>query len=94
MVATLRRQYMADVIQQAHAHRFKAPEDGPQKQAIVISESWMKELSKHPYFSSTNLRINIFRITWDWDLLAEGKSEITEATSRTEAIQAWQVAQL
>lgn len=52
VVATLRRQYMQDVIQQAHSHRFKAPEDDAKKESIVVSNAWLEELNKHPYFSS------------------------------------------
>jgi len=40
------------VIQQAHSHRFKAPEDDAKKESIVVSNAWLEELNKHPYFSS------------------------------------------
>ena len=43
---------MQDVISQAHAIRFKAPDNDPKKDSIVVSEQWMVELNKHPYFSS------------------------------------------
>ena len=43
---------MQDVISQTHAFRFKAPDDDPKKDSIVVSEQWMVELNKHPYFSS------------------------------------------
>ena len=43
---------MQDVIAKAHANRFKAPEDDPKKDSIVVSEQWMEELNRHPYYSS------------------------------------------
>lgn len=51
VLATLRRQYMTDVIKQAHEHRYKAADDDPKKESIVVSSAWMDELTKHPYFS-------------------------------------------
>ena len=48
---------MHDVISQAHAFRFKAPDDEPKKNSIVVSEQWMVELNKHPYFSSKLFKI-------------------------------------
>jgi len=36
---------------QAHENRFKAPEDDPKKESIVVSSTWLEELKKHPYFS-------------------------------------------
>ena len=58
VMCTLRRQYMVDIIQQAHSNRFKLPEDDPKKKGIVISEAWLQELKKHPYFSSNNKNHN------------------------------------
>ena len=49
---------MTDIIQEAHKNRFKLNDDDKDKQAILITESWMKELMKHPYHSS-----NYFRLT-------------------------------
>lgn len=52
ILCTLRRQYMVDIIEEAHKKRFKLSEDDTENKAILISESWMKELMKHPYHSS------------------------------------------
>jgi len=73
ILCTLRRQYMVDVIRDAHSKRFKAPEDDAKKQSIVISETWMSELTKHPYFSSKRSRLNLIRETRDWHIPHEGK---------------------
>jgi hypothetical protein len=43
---------MTDVIADSHGKRFKAPEGDPKKETIVISKTWMEELTKHPYYSS------------------------------------------
>jgi hypothetical protein len=46
---------MQDVIAHAHGFRYKAAENDPKKDSIVVSEHWMAELNKHPYFSSKHL---------------------------------------
>jgi hypothetical protein len=51
VLSTLRRQYMVDVINAAHSKRFKLPEGDDKKEGILVSESWMQELLKHPYYS-------------------------------------------
>lgn len=53
VLGTLRRDYLADVIQEAHSKRFKLPDDDPKRDSILISDRWMQELTKHPYYSST-----------------------------------------
>ena len=52
VMCTLRRQYMSDVIEEAQKKRFKISDDDPKKQGIVLSETWLEELMKHPYHSS------------------------------------------
>jgi hypothetical protein len=52
VLCTLRRQYMIDVIEEAHKKRYKLSDEDKEKKAIIISEGWMKELMKHPYYSS------------------------------------------
>ena len=61
ILCTLRRQYMTDIVQEAHKNRFKLNEDDKDKQAILITDSWMKELMKHPYHSSNIWLLNIQR---------------------------------
>ena len=52
VLCTLRKQYMADIIAEAQAKRYKI-QDGDQPQdAIVVTEAWLQELQKHPYHSS------------------------------------------
>ena len=52
VLCTLRKQYMADIIEEAHKRRFKPSEEEEKKDSILISENWFKELQKHPYYSS------------------------------------------
>jgi hypothetical protein len=40
------------MIKEAHEKRNKAQEGDPKKQGILISDSWLEELRKHPYISS------------------------------------------
>jgi hypothetical protein len=43
---------MTEIIEEAHKKRFKLSEEDYSKEAIVVSENWIKELMKHPYYSS------------------------------------------
>ena len=52
LLCTLRNQYMKDIISEAQKARFTVSEDESKRQGIVISETWMAELQKHPYHSS------------------------------------------
>jgi hypothetical protein len=52
VLGTLKRHYMTEIIKEAHEKRFKIPEDNKNKDAILVADSWMEELTKHPYYSS------------------------------------------
>jgi hypothetical protein len=52
VLCTLRRNYMQEIISEAQNKRFKVSDDDPEKQGILISETWMEELMKHRYHSS------------------------------------------
>ncbi len=52
VMCSLRKQYMADIIAEAQAKRFKIQEGEQPQDAIVLTEAWMQELQKHPYHSS------------------------------------------
>jgi hypothetical protein len=52
IVCTLKKGYMEEVIKCAHEKRFKLNDQEEEKSGILISESWMQELMKHPYHSS------------------------------------------
>ena len=52
VMCTLKQQYMKDIVSDAQANRYKIAPDDPKKQGIIISNSWMKELMQHPYYSS------------------------------------------
>lgn len=43
---------MIDVINDAHKKRFKLQDEDKDKKGIKITDSWMEELMKHPYYSS------------------------------------------
>jgi hypothetical protein len=43
---------MKDIIADASKKRFKIEDDDPKKSGILITESWLQELTKHPYHSS------------------------------------------
>ena len=43
---------MKDIIEEAHQRRYKLQDDDKQKKGIAISDAWMQELTKHPYYSS------------------------------------------
>jgi len=64
VLATLRRQYMTDIIAKAHENRFKAPDDDPKKESILVSSTWMEELTKHPYFSREYILADLIRQAW------------------------------
>lgn len=50
---------MKDIIEESNKKRFKIPDDDQSKQGILISDNWMKELTKHPYYSSKILMLII-----------------------------------
>ena len=52
VLSSIRRQYMKDVIEEAQKKRFKLSDDDPKKQAIKITDTWLEELNKYPYYSS------------------------------------------
>jgi hypothetical protein len=52
VLCTLRRQYMTDIISEAHKKRFKPDDELQEKKSILISDAWLQELMKHPYYSS------------------------------------------
>ena len=73
VMSTLKRQYMADVIAEAHAKRFKLQEGDESKRGIVLSEAWSRELLKHPFLSRKGIRkANRSRQAWHGHLSYEG----------------------
>ena len=43
---------MIDIVAEASGRRFKVDEEDKKKEAILISDTWLQELTKHPYHSS------------------------------------------
>ena len=52
ILATMKRQYFTDVIRDANSNRFKAQEDSASKYRIVVSPSWMEDLTASSYYLS------------------------------------------
>ena len=50
---------MTDVITEAHSKRYKLPEGDGSKKGIVLSETWSKELLKHPYLSRKHITLTM-----------------------------------
>jgi hypothetical protein len=73
ILSTLRRQYMTDIIADAHKKRFKPEDGGEKKQEILITDHWLEELKKHPYFSRKQPWFNICREAWHWTIFDEGR---------------------
>jgi hypothetical protein len=76
---------MIDVIREAHAKRYKAPEGDANKDSILISDSWMTELTKHPYFSSKRLPIITYRETGHWDISHEGEGKDSQRAQKQDS---------
>ena len=55
VLSTLCQEYVQEIVREAHERRFKLPENDLKKQGIMISDTWLEELKKHPYFSSNTL---------------------------------------
>jgi hypothetical protein len=43
---------MKDIIEEASKKRFKLQDDDQKKQGIKITDAWLEELQKYPYYSS------------------------------------------
>ncbi len=65
VIGTLKKHWLTEVIKVANDKRNKASEDGDDKNRIVISQSWMKELTAHPYYSSNQNDLKFYRKAWD-----------------------------
>ena len=61
VLCTLKQEYMREIIAEASKKRFKPEEDDTKKKGILISDTWMAELMKHPYHSSKQKPNNLYR---------------------------------
>lgn len=52
VLATKRHGYLTKVVADANSQRFKAGEGSKKKDGILLSDAWLDELTKHPYYSS------------------------------------------
>ena len=74
IVGTLRKQYLSDVIKDAHTKRFTVGEDDSKQEAIVVSDKWMEELMKHPNQSRKHPTFNLYRFCGNRGVLTQGES--------------------
>ena len=65
VIGTLKKHWLTEVIKVANDKRNNASEDGDDKNRIVISQSWMKELTAHQYYSSNPNDLKFYRKAWD-----------------------------
>ena len=80
VIGTLKKLWLTEVIRVANEKRNKASEDAGDKNRIVISQSWMKELTAHPYFSRNLFLLTIIRQTWYWGPSAQGERKTAQGT--------------
>ncbi len=57
----MRRQYMVGIIRGAHDKRYKAAEGDGKKDVIQLTEAWVEELKKHPYYSRNLFLLKHYR---------------------------------
>ena len=72
---------MTDIIDEAHKKRFKVSDDDPKKQGIVITESWLQELMKHPYHSSNHVFITYIEKTGTGIFLMKERAKVYKSQS-------------
>ena len=51
---------MKEIIEEANKKRFKLDKEDENKEGILITENWVKELTKHPYYSSKIIAPHIY----------------------------------
>jgi hypothetical protein len=79
VLCTLRRQYMTDIIAEAQKKRFKVSDEDPKKQGILISDTWMEELMKHPYHSSKVLLVTFIERAGTGIFLMKERAKVYKA---------------
>src|SRR6185312_4070930 len=52
VLATIKRDYLSEIIANAHKSRLKGEEGQRGSSAIMIKDSWLDELRKYPFISS------------------------------------------
>jgi hypothetical protein len=84
VIGTLKKLWLTEVIRVANEKRNKASEEAGDKNRIVISQSWMKELTAHPYFSRNIKLITFIRQTWDWGSSSKGERKTAQGAQSEE----------
>jgi hypothetical protein len=77
LVGTLKRHWLQEVIKAANEKRNKASESSQDKNHIVISQSWMNELTSHPYYSRNINHLSLFRQARHRNSSAQREGKIT-----------------
>ena len=52
VLATIKNQYLTQVIHDSQSKRYKADEGYRKNQSILLTDTWLEEHRKYPYFSS------------------------------------------
>src|SRR3569833_607772 len=52
ILASLKGEYLKQIISEAHLSRLKGEEDKEESKTIMIKSEWLDELNKYPYISS------------------------------------------
>jgi len=78
VIGTLKKLWLTEVIRVANEKRNKASEEAGDKNRIVISQSWMKELTAHPYFSRILKLLIFIRQTWNCSPSSKGERKTSE----------------
>ena len=74
ILATLKQDYLKQIIKDAHEVRMKPDEGIEEKSGILLSDSWLEELKKYPFLSSKVYLLNLFREKGNWYISDERKS--------------------
>jgi hypothetical protein len=59
VLGNVRPDYLKEIIEDAHKKRYTISPEDPKKQGILISDTWLEELKKHPYLSSKFLLLTL-----------------------------------
>jgi len=52
ILGTIKPDYLSEIIEDAHKKRYSIEDGDRKKQGILISDTWLEELKKHPYLSN------------------------------------------
>ena len=76
----------------ANEKRNKASDEAGETNRIIISKSWMSELTSHPYFSSKYSMLIFKRKAWHWSAFTQRESKTSEIALPKEGAYNWKAA--